>query len=410
MNILFTILATNKGWIYTVFATARSQAIGTASASVKLAMGIACMIVVFKMIRLSYDIMSDDQQGGFGGVRLWSVLRPVLLLVLIQSCTLWVGALDSLTNVVTTSISSTVDKCGSNEKVIGAVKTDETMLDAIDFSNEIRQAEAEERFRYQQNQQANIDNAGVVGKGINFIHNLGGGEKEAARRGVTNYLYSKGVDTNDSNVRKIVNNYVNASIKTSVNEDGEYILNLHDRNFIPMACNWLYDKLYLVIQSFAEIVLMILAMCSPWAIVISLIEPWKGALFGFISAYVQVSFWKVVAAMINFATVTFRGGVVMTATEMSRSQLNALVANAQNPGQHIEVSTFGSTGAAIALSAIVSIAGVFALMKVADIASAIIPSTNNIGSASGGASSGMAPLKGAAESAKSGAQGLIGRK
>lgn len=393
---IHNILAVNKGWLYTMFSSIRGQAIGTASASIKLAMGIACIIVVFKMIRLSYDVMSDDQQAGFGGVRLWTVLRPVLLLILLQSCTLWVGALDGLTNVVTTSISSTIDAVGDREQLIAVVRDDEIARDALS-KDEIRAVDAQARKEFQDKLDT-WKQDGWTGECMAWIFETFYGENKAAKRALKDFAMDNTEDPerNGRAIRKSINGFVNASKHASVNGDGDYVIDIHDRNMIPMICNWLYNNLYVVIQCFAEIILMILAMCSPWVIVISLLEPWKGALFGFIAAYVQVSFWKVVAAMINFATISFRRGAVKFAMDSGAQN----ILNAMNGGQLAGDAEVGKTGTAILLSAIVSIAGVFALLKVADISSAIIPSANNIGTASGGANTGMAPVSGAAEEAK----------
>ena len=405
---LYVILASNKGWLYTMFSSIRSQAISAASASVKLAMGIACVIVVFKMIRLSYDIMSDDKQAGFGGVQLWSVLRPVLLLVLLQSCTLWVGALDGFTNVVTTSISNTVDVAGDRDETIKVFRNDEIVRDGIS-TDDLRAEDAQARKVYKEAINTMKEKNSFVGNAFEFLGKLTRREERAAKEAVNKFALKHAEDPERDGkvIRKAINRYFNATRRFSTDEEGNYVIDIHNNNVIPAICIWLYDKLYMVIQCFAEIILMVLAMCAPWVVVISLIEPWKGALFGFISAYVQVSFWKVIAAMINFATVSFRHGVLKFVGENKL----ASVLNAMDPsGQLAADGAVGKTGTAILLSAIVSVAGVFALMKVSDIANAIIPSTNNIGSASGGATGGMAPVKGAADAAKGGTKMLIGGK
>lgn len=396
---LYSILAMNKGWLFTMFSKIRGEAISTATASIKLAMGIACIIVVFKMIRLSYDIMSDDKQAGFGGVQLWSVLRPVLLLVLLQSCTLWVGALDSLTNVVTTSISSTVDAAADHEQLVQVVTEDEIIRDGLS-ADAVRSVDAQARKEFQDKIETWRRYNGFLGNAAAFVADNFGGENRAAKKALNEYALEQTEDPerNGRAIRQAINGFVRSAKKTSINESGDYVIDIHDKNMIPMICNWLYDNLYAVIQCFAEIILMVLAMCAPWVVVISLIEPWKGALFGFISAYVQVSFWKVIAAMINFATILFRRGAVGFCMDNEAAN----VVNAIGDSQLIADVAVGKTGTAILLSAIVSVAGVFALMKVSDIANAIIPSTNSIGSASGGATGGMAPVKGVVGAAKTG--------
>lgn len=366
----------DKGWFYTMFSVIRGRAIGIASASTALAMGIAALIVVLRMIRISYDAMSDEQQSGFGGIKLWDVFRPMLILLLIQGCTLWVGALDSVTNAVTMSVSGSVDAIGDKATIVRAVTADEQMKDSFSMK-EVEAAKARASSDYQRKLAEIKARAPKWGEFVEWFDDLANVEEAQEKRAIRDYLSGVSEDPDKSGraIRAAVNNYVNATKHTTQDDAGNYVIDIHDENIIPMICCWLYDNFYIVVQCIAEIILMILAMCSPWVLVISLLEPWKHAIVAFITAYVQVSFWKVVAAMINLATISFRKTAVTFAMREGAAQMQGAINGIVPPN---------TTGAAIVLSAIVSVAGLFCLLKVQDITAAIIPSASSVGSASGG--------------------------
>lgn len=377
----------NRGWLFDMFQTIRRQNISVASSSVRLAMGVACLIIVFKMIKLSYDIMSDEQTGGFGGIRLWAILRPIVILILINSCTLWVGALDGLTNAVTMSISSHMDFVADKEKIIKVISDDEIAQSGLsdeDLNSAIAQGTQEyanfiSKFAFLS---ALLGHPEITGDRLSsdgLAEGTGKGLQGLfEKKELKEYLKSVSEDSERSGkaVRASVNNYFKILRHTSSVDNGDITIDIHDRNLIPSICYWLYDRLYIVVQCIAEILLSLLAICVPWALVMSLMEPWKQAIWNFITAYVQISFWKVTASVINFITTTFRLNVIEYCLGMAKEQMGAATGG---------VMPQGNTRTAIILSAIVSIAGVFCLLKIQDITAAIIPSASQLGSASGGA-------------------------
>lgn len=384
-TVILPLALQNRAWFFQLFSTVRGSAIGIATASTKLAMGIAAIIVVLKMIRISYNVMSDEQHAGFGGIKLWEILRPMLILILIQGCTIWVGALDSVANYVSVSVSRSVDALGDRKSVVDMFVKDEKSLDAFS-PDDIKATTAEADEEYQKTieslAQMNTPGASMLLAWYELTNKQGRMEKKALRE----FLSDKSEDPEKSGkaIRKSVNNYYNAMKHTTKLEDGTYEIDVHDKNLIPMICCWLYDHLYIVVQCVAEIMLMILAMCSPWVLVISLLDPWKQAFITFLTTYIQISFWKVVAAMINYATILTRTATINFCATEALNQMYQAIGG---------VVPTDSTRAAIGLSAIVSIAGVFCLLKIQDITAAIIPSASNLGSASGGAGTAMSAGK-----------------
>lgn len=85
-----------------IFAKIKAQAMGGASTSAALTL--ATFIVGVKMIRMAYNVFSDEQQGGFGGIRLIEVLRPILIVLAINVSGTMFGAMDSVVNYITGSV------------------------------------------------------------------------------------------------------------------------------------------------------------------------------------------------------------------------------------------------------------------------------------------------------------------
>ena len=71
------------GSMYAACSYIRKMASSPGTGITSAAMTAACVIVLFTMIKLSHDLMSDEQQSGFGGVTLWQICRPIVILLAI---------------------------------------------------------------------------------------------------------------------------------------------------------------------------------------------------------------------------------------------------------------------------------------------------------------------------------------
>ena len=71
------------GWAEQYFAIVRKESIAHAGVISSIAVALACVFISFKFIKMYYDLVSDEQSGGFGGVRMWDILRPLTILIFI---------------------------------------------------------------------------------------------------------------------------------------------------------------------------------------------------------------------------------------------------------------------------------------------------------------------------------------
>ena len=117
--------------INTVLGTVRASAM--AKASTNGALALATFIVGIKLIRMAYYMFSDEQQGGFGGIRLSQVLRPILIILAINISGTVFGYVDSFVNYISGSVAQTF---GSNAFVTAFNRATDAALDRINASKE----------------------------------------------------------------------------------------------------------------------------------------------------------------------------------------------------------------------------------------------------------------------------------
>lgn len=73
---------------------------------VPLASAFAAVFVIMKLIRLVNDIESDDSNGGFGHVKLWDIIRPLVFYMLVLSTPKVITFIDSSIKYATDEISN----------------------------------------------------------------------------------------------------------------------------------------------------------------------------------------------------------------------------------------------------------------------------------------------------------------
>ena len=72
-----------SGLIGNSFETTRMSAANMGGTISSAALVLGCFFFGLRMIKMYYDIVSDEQHGGFGGIRVMDVLLPILVLLLI---------------------------------------------------------------------------------------------------------------------------------------------------------------------------------------------------------------------------------------------------------------------------------------------------------------------------------------
>lgn len=418
LSFLYTFLAASvtDGKIFSIYGTIRRSMLEHSGKIVPLAMTIACVIVVFKLIRMTYTIMSDDKQGGFGGITLWEILRPVVILIMTASSTFFVGILDTVTDAVSVSISRTVNWTAvrvSREEIIQNLEEAESIMyekeqQALDTlrkqmaANDKTLKDAGIREYYNPNTKEyglTKGDGSLSDDEIAGIHT----EMKALRTNMTRVGdamkgYSKSVKKN----RKLWERYFK-----KVEEGGEPPIGGTPRTTFTAACFWLCDKLAFVMMAYAEIILCCMALLSPIVIALSLIETWKNAVITFCGKYFEVSMWKVTANLILAAT---NRAFLAASKAVQDINFDAMTSFAQNDFSK-EIASAGSAGM---LATVVSIAGIFAVLSVPSITATLLslgggPAAG--GESARGVATGMAAAPGKAiGGAVTGGKTIVGKK
>lgn len=196
-----------------------------------------------------------------------------------------------------------------------------------------------------------------------------------------------GQELSDEKKKELKNNLKDYYASMSnVTTDDEHMFDIGNGLFFPGICVMIYDLLFKVIQCFAELALCVLAVLAPWVMVFALFDSNRGAIINYGLRYIQISFWKVIAAVINFAVVT---AAFVNHEHQAKQALAALQASLSS-ADTINANIGAHIGGGITLTAIMCIAGIFALLKVSDMAQAIIPTSGGSFGDLGGAGAGFA--------------------
>lgn len=371
----------NQEAILTCYRSIRQSILGVSDSFVSLAMALAGLFVGIKLIRLSYDTMSDEQGGGLGGVKLSQILVPVVMIALIAGYKYFIGALDYTVSIVVEKIADTSqisDKVNSNmEQIEDCLNdADNTILaDAYnvleDYKNNYNRAAATK---------GSSDLDATMSKDFGS-RLLGGGDYEK-------YRYSE--DDNGERVdnwgaiKKILKQYGRALAKSDKETSGRHGL-------ITSLVSLIFNSVFLIVIAMANLYLCVFVLLGPFTIALSLFEKWQGAFVSFIGKYIEISFWMVIAVIINWLTTA----AAAVCTDSVMSEYASMLAG---------VFEFGAQGAeayykfsqCMTTVTLIRIAGLIALFSVPDITSAVLSLGG--GAAMGGAATGSSQAKTAAQS------------
>lgn len=396
--------------------------------STSLALSAACTIVAFQLIKLSYDVMSDEQQGGFGGIRLWQVLRPIIIILAINLSSTLFGWFDYVVNYFASSISSqysassaalVVSKladaqdaamlAGQSEKtkegyyqVQGAEKKgEEAVASALDASNKIMngaisdlsatespgffrrvgtffiKAAANARASDPTAMVSDATTAVIFGQQVRDAEIAAGEQKmreqlTQEQKEKANEAVSDQVDDTKTNVDSKVSSLsasaqATGSLKSKVEQFGEdFVDSLKSGNLFMSLAYWLYDLAYFILNAMVEIIRAILTIMFPWTLVLSLFSHFKDAVWKYIATYVNVSFWKVTASIINWAVTTSVPAMYLYTT-------TKLMPTLSSSGYATKIGALIGLGSAVAM---LYVAGFIALTKVASLTNMYIPNAN----------------------------------
>lgn len=381
-------------------------------ASTDLALSAACTIVAIQLIKLSYDVMSDEQQGGFGGIRLWQVLRPIIIILAINLSSTLFGWFNYGVNYFASAISSSYNattcktvvdaqlramksevlgEYAGNEKVeqgyemaLGADQAGKKAYN--DYISSINTAAVNTASGSGFGLSTSQNSAGMLlGAWFNKLVTKGKQKREATKlvkEGITEVEKSK-IDDGvadivgdstlspgeiDGKTNAVINgaSYV-GEVKSSLEKDGEdFVKSIKDGSLFLKAAFWFYDLAFFVLNAMVEIFLSILTVMFPWTLVLSLFSHFKDATWKYIATYINISFWKVTAAIINWAVTT-------SIPAMAIYTAKKLLPNMANQSFSTKIGAIAGNGLATGM---VLVAGFICLTKVASITNMYIPNAS----------------------------------
>jgi len=391
--------------------------------STQLALSAACTIVAIQLIKLSYDVMSDDQQGGFGGIRLSQILRPILIILAISWSPTLFGYFNYAVNYFASNISGGYSAAGSaavvsqlieaqdaavlqghNEQtkqgyyqVQGADAVGEKVTaDALELSRKLNSGEAlssgENKpgiarriinffargalaARTTETGFAEATNAAILGKSAadaqrqmgenNIKEGLTEEQKEALGKDAKDEVDD--IKLNNDTKALVASAEATGTLKNKLEKFGEdFIDSLKSGSLFLSLAYWLYDLAYFILNALVEIILAILTVMFPWTLVLSLLSHFKDATWKYVATYVNVSFWKVTASIINWTVTTSVPSMYLYTT-------TKLMPHLSNSGYATKLGALVGLGSAVAM---LYIAGFIALTKVSSITNMYIPNAS----------------------------------
>lgn len=399
-HILTTLLLqiTGGGWAAQYFTAVRQSSIAHAGVISSIATTLACVFISFKFIKMYYDLVSDEQSGGFGGVRMWDILRPLVILILVMTFGTWLSWLDTVCNSVSASLVSNINF--SNDKINDdiAAKLDE-LDDEINKSKEDMYNEAVQlaantsgvssdeeynKLLSEMDQIVKDDALKTLPEGSKVVSY--DSQKVVYKEKATglwdrliNFKTKKNVKETSLETLQAAEdpetdlaNYIEER-QTQLNtyktvRDDEYKrqkevkkwakwLNIGP-SIIGTIFEWLFNIFFVVMMAFADLMLCLLAMFGPIAAAMSILEPWKQSLSSWIGHYIEVSLWKPIGSAICWVVLSVKTTVGMVG-------LNTALNTSASAGK---ASILGSIGA----SCLILFAGYMAVLNVPSITNTIL--------------------------------------
>lgn len=405
-SVLPLVTISGGGWCDTYFTQIRHTCVANSGIVVSLAMTLGCIFVAFKFIKMYYDFVSDEQHGGFGGVRAWDLFRPIVILIFIWSFGTWSNMLDSICGSISSSLVSNMNATynASTDKI----------------SKRINDLEADRKKKYTSDRQRardmalshmNITQAELTDANktlAEYAKNykpksdfwtklsiaLTAGESGAAAANLAQAVESDNLNTLEDNLRK-ANLLEDYNRKKSLVEEFNSIVPEEmkrietekkweryfgsGKSFWGNLAGYAFNIFFVIMMAFCDIMLCILLVFGPLSLALSLLDPWKSSFKSWLGKYIEVSMWKPIASAI--AWVVMQGKASVASFQLG--SLDRAGSNLSIPVQE------GHLAAAISFQILIFVAGVIAVLKTPEIANSILSlgsaATGKSGDAAGGA-------------------------
>ena len=302
---MIKVLIFDATWLENIYSGIRLSFLDTASIAVTVAVELAAIFCVIKLIQLAAKIMSDNQMGGYGGIDILEIIRPLVLFFIIQAFPIVVGPLDTLCNSVSTALSFDAAKVTyNNSAALNRIRESNLKLIQIqdgqngntfnsgNYGNEIRQGASggvstDPAMDMGKSLQENLANEKVRQKKATWLEKTWSTLTTNPITGLVNWISNMilGYDLFDSNGTGIFG-VLFSGIMAIVN----WIVTL------------LFDLEKIIMYAMSNFYLSFLVFLGPLAFAFSILDNWSKAYLTWIATYIEVSLWKVGIAVISKCT------------------------------------------------------------------------------------------------------------
>ena len=291
-----------------------------------VALVLGCFFFGIRMIKMYYDIVSDEQHGGFGGIRVMDVLRPILILLLIAGYSqVVVRPVDALANIASSVVGGTnsIGFSAGTNKLKGMFR------------------DAKDAYKTAKNEDMGQDNP-------ENEPSLGFDPGEKQKENMLTRIFG-GV----THVYDTITIFAKGIVAGTAKAAG---------TLVDTLMIWFFSIMATVVRILSDIMLTILVMIGPLMLAFSVFDKWKDYPFTFIGQYIQFSLWKPIVGLVSFATMNVNDAVGdILATGL-----------ADLSGFGTFTATIGAFMGAIGETAIIVFAGIQTLKQVPTIANAIV--------------------------------------
>lgn len=373
----------NQEAVINLYKQIRTSVLGMSDTFVSLALVLAGFFVGIKLIRLSYDTMSDEQGSGLGGVKLSQIIGPVIIIALIAGYKYVIGGLDFSVGVVVNKIADTSVLQQQVESQLQEIKIEMDKIDdavSKDALGLLNDYDAQRKY-YTGTDSTLAHNtlAPNFDAAVDMHKEFRNGVSVAGIQAVKQGKYSKYSEDEDGNnnwpaIRKLLIQYGRTMARSEEEAKGQHGI-LAD--FIGMV----FHAAYLIMLGLANIFLCLLALLGPFVLAFSLFEPWKNSFITFIGKYIEVSLWMVIAKIILW--ITDAAGSACTSNVLN--EYATMISDVMRYGADA-IEGYYAFGRALTAINVIRFAGLLALFSIPDITSSIF--SFGSGSAMGGATGG----------------------
>lgn len=349
----------SNGMLVCTFSAIRQKALANVDMYRSLILAVVSLILVFKVVKLSYVIMSDEQHAGFGGVRLWDILRPLVLVMVLQCCSTVVSVFDSAVETVSMTIFRSVDEQAKAAKVsTGNLIDTFTIGDKTYSLTSNKDAKLIAKAATDSTKNALTEAIRNIYKSGSLYINYGYGQQM-----INDQVYQKlvALETELAATKE--------ARKTIAEALGEYVDCMEEidnpRSSVLAAVSWVYDRIVVVVIIVADMILCCFVLFLPLVLALSIFDFWKGALQSWVGTYIEVSLWKVTAATVNWFVINARAVTF-------KMVMDGNLASATEAARTVTSAEYTNSGTAMLIFVCIAMAGVIALFKVPSITNAIL--------------------------------------